>query len=117
MSSQDFLAALKADEDVEYWGMHGEEVMIRCAKRGLVTLLTLAEIAAHTWRALKLMFIGGRRPDNMLHVTRIVGYNSFTRTWNRSKLAELRDRHRGVYALPEYTQGEGGARCQKTARG
>ena len=32
-------------------------------------------------------------------VTRIVGYFSRVSNWNKSKLAELRDRHRGNYSL------------------
>ena len=37
----------------------------------------------------------------MTHVTRIVGYYSQLQNWNRSKLAELRDRHKGDYSVPE----------------
>ena len=33
-------------------------------------------------------------------ITRIVGYFSRINNWNKSKLAELRDRHRGDYMVP-----------------
>lgn len=43
-----------------------------------------------------------KRPASvMTHISRVVGYYSMIRNWNGSKLAELRDRHRGSYALPE----------------
>jgi ribonucleoside-triphosphate reductase len=32
-------------------------------------------------------------------ITRIVGYFSRIANWNKSKLGELRDRHRGNYAV------------------
>jgi hypothetical protein len=35
----------------------------------------------------------------MTHVTRIVGYFSQLQNWNRSKIAELRDRQKGNYSL------------------
>ena len=47
------------------------------------------------------MLTGKREAHVMIHLTRIVGYFSRVQNWNRSKLAELRDRHRGDYAPPE----------------
>jgi hypothetical protein len=57
-------------------------------------------ICAHSWETLEAVLLGRRRPQVMSHVTRIVGYYSNLRSWNRSKLAELRDRHRGNYGVP-----------------
>jgi ribonucleoside-triphosphate reductase (formate) len=46
-------------------------------------------------------------------ITRIVGYFSRVNNWNKSKLGELRDRHRGSYALapaePENSEMAGAA--------
>lgn len=47
---------------------------------------------------------GQRPPQVMKGVTRIVGYYSFTYAWNKSKLAELMDRKRGNYTVPETPQ-------------
>lgn len=37
-------------------------------------------------------------------VTRIVGYYSRTSNWNKSKLGELKDRHRGNYLVGEHNE-------------
>ncbi len=57
-------------------------------------------IGAHSWQILEDVLLGRRRPEVMSHITRIVGYYSQLRGWNRSKLAELRDRHEGNYSVP-----------------
>jgi hypothetical protein len=45
--------------------------------------------------------MGRKEGRIMLHMTRIVGYYAYTAAWNKSKLAELRDRHQGDYSVPE----------------
>lgn len=45
---------------------------------------------------LKQLIINGR---DVLHVTRVVGYFSATRNWNKSKIGELGDRHKGNYGI------------------
>ncbi len=37
--------------------------------------------------------------DKLYGITRIVGYYSRTSNWNKSKLGELKDRHRGDYSV------------------
>ena len=37
--------------------------------------------------------------QNVYGITRIVGYFSRINNWNKSKLGELRDRHRGNYSV------------------
>lgn len=41
----------------------------------------------------------------VLGVTRIVGYYSRVTNWNRSKIGELRDRHKGNYGVSPVMQG------------
>lgn len=57
-------------------------------------------IRAHSWETLVAVLTGKRRPAVMRHITRIVGYYSSMRNWNPSKIAELRDRHKGDYGVP-----------------
>jgi len=52
------------------------------------------------------LFLGQRDPNVMLWITRIIGYFSFVKNrvefgWNPSKLAELADRHKGDYSVPD----------------
>ncbi|HCN19095.1 MAG: hypothetical protein A3C38_06330 [Planctomycetes bacterium RIFCSPHIGHO2_02_FULL_50_42] len=37
--------------------------------------------------------------EKLYGITRIVGYYSRTSNWNKSKIGELRDRHRGDYSV------------------
>jgi hypothetical protein len=58
-----------------------------------------ASIREHSWDTLQAVFTGKRSAEVMQKQTRIVGYYSNLRNWNPSKLAELRDRHRGNYEV------------------
>ncbi|HXH62003.1 MAG TPA: hypothetical protein VNI20_11675 [Fimbriimonadaceae bacterium] len=51
------------------------------------------------WEDYERMLLGERYPRVMTHMTRIVGYYSEMQNWNRSKLAELKDRQKGDYAV------------------
>jgi hypothetical protein len=111
MDGRSFWDSVHADKRLEYLGaVEGETpaedaviVRSRPEKRTmpLVFSLAISAIGDHSWDEILSVFLGERRPDVMLHVTRIVGYYSFVRSWNRSKQAELRDRHKGNYVVPE----------------
>ena len=61
-------------------------------------------VEAHDWETLRAVLLGLRHARELVHVSRIVGYFSRIENWNRSKIAELRARHRGNYtvqAVPE----------------
>ena len=77
------------------------EVFVRHGPSGVARALPVSEVLAHTWEDLEAVLTGRRDATIMIHMARIVGYYSQVRNWNRSKLAELRDRHRGDYALAE----------------
>ena len=62
--------------------------------------LSARAILSATWEDLEGVLTGRRDPQVMIHLTRIVGYYSRVQNWNRSKLAELDDRHKGNYAFP-----------------
>lgn len=60
---------------------------------------------------------------NLHGVTRIVGYYSRVSNWNKSKIGELHDRHRGNYAVDPCMQGDGyishdyvGGKCIKCGK-
>lgn len=63
--------------------------------------LEITSILQAKWSLLVEVLTWRREPRVLTHVARIVGYFSFLQSWNRSKLAELRDRHKGEYALPK----------------
>jgi hypothetical protein len=61
----------------------------------------VATVLGHPWEELEAAILGARPLRIMTHLTRIVGYFSQVQNWNRSKLAELQDRHGGRYGLGE----------------
>jgi len=69
--------------------------------------LPIASIKEHSWNDLEAVLTVKRPPQIMKHMTRIVGYYSELQNWNPSKIAELKDRHKGNYSVPE-----GGQRLQ-----
>lgn len=63
--------------------------------------VTIAGIKEASWEDLEAVFMNQRSPTVMTHVTRIVGYYSQLQNWNKSKIAELHDRHKGDYGVSE----------------
>ena len=53
------------------------------------------------WEVLKNILTSKREPRMLRHMTRIVGYYSQVGNWNKSKLGELKARHKGNYSVPK----------------
>jgi len=69
---------------------------IRCERWDTKVHLTDEAIKDNDWSSLNRGIIQGK---DVYHVTRVVGYYSRVHNWNKSKLGELKDRHKGTYAL------------------
>lgn len=106
MIGRDFYDRVNADEELEYLGVAYHEgdgvvaVRYRGEWRGLVWLLAPAAILANDWEDLREVLTLVREAKILRWQARIVGYYSNVANWNRSKVGELRDRHRGDYGLP-----------------
>ena len=61
--------------------------------------IPISTIIDNTWDDLFAVITVKRPAFIMEHITRIVGYYSNLENWNRSKIAELADRHKGIYGL------------------
>jgi hypothetical protein len=107
MDGREFYSRVQEHEGLEWLGSRAgatpteDEVIIQFKRTGAKFAVSLAAIGDHSWDELFAVLSGQRSPRVMTHLTRIVGYYSQLHNWNRSKLAELRDRHRGNYSLPE----------------
>ena len=107
MDGRDFFRRVREHPELEWLGAHRggtraeDEVFVCHPRAGAKFALAVECILEHSWEDLEAVLTGAREPRIMTHVTRIVGYFSQLRNWNRSKIAELRDRHRGEYGLPE----------------
>ena len=106
MRGGDFYERIEANEDLEWLGVREDEVsrggeaLVRHGPSGRRYALPASAIMEHSWAELEAVLSGGREAHIMTHLTRIVGYFSRIENWNRSKLAELRDRHKGDYVPP-----------------
>lgn len=76
-------------------------ITVEDTKSGLVTVLPAEAIEKAEWSLLEDILIGNREPEVLYHMTRVVGYYSRVENWNKSKIGELKDRHRGTYALAD----------------
>lgn len=102
MSHADCLAAIRNEEGLalEYQSESGLIVWgrnlagFRCA-----WAIPRDALEGASWQQLRGVLVGEREAKIMRHVTRVVGYWSNIRNWNRSKRRELRDRHKGDYAV------------------
>jgi len=102
MNPVDFYNNIVAHRDLHVAGGDElrDEVFVRHGPSGVARALPVAEVLAHPWGEIEAVLTGTRAPGIMIRLSRIVGYYSRINNWNRSKLAELRDRHGGDYAVP-----------------
>lgn len=105
MTGRDFFDNVQKHDGLDWLGVRevssGEDEALVCHKEsGIKHAITVSSILDHTWQELSDVMLGRREPRVMIHLTRIVGYYSRVQNWNRSKLAELADRHKGNYTCP-----------------
>jgi hypothetical protein len=74
-------------------------VIVAHGKSGLTTKLPIAAIEKADWEIILDVLTGKREPLALQHMTRVVGYFSRVENWNQSKIGELKDRHKGNYAV------------------
>ena len=93
MNKKDFISEILA---IGYeWAEHEHEGIEGIAIRKGDTKLFISDdgIETQDWDKIK------KGIPNLTHMTRIVGYYSRVNNWNKSKLGELKDRHKGDYGI------------------
>ena len=110
MRGKDFYDRIQTDPRFDWRGSTegdtaaDDVVFVGCPKAGQFGLrfsIAVDAIAKHDWREFEGILLGVRQPDLMEHMSRIVGYFSDMKHWNRSKIAELHDRRKGDYGVTE----------------
>ena len=107
MDGHDFYTRICNHGGFEWLGVRdgktpeNDEVLIQYKKTGAKFAVAVSAILDESWDTMLSVLSGKRSPRVMTHLTRIVGYYSQVHNWNRSKLAELRDRQKGNYGLQE----------------
>jgi len=56
-------------------------------------------IESASWENVRDVLTGEKDPIQLYHWTRVVGYYSRVDNWNKSKIGELKDRHKGSYSI------------------
>ena len=75
----------------------------------------VAAVLQNDWNVIEEILTGQRQPLVLEHMTRIVGYYSKVKNWNRSKLGELRDRQAGDYSITGSAPKPHAERCPEPA--
>jgi hypothetical protein len=88
------LEAQEADPRLENSVSLPDRIAVR--SNGVIFEIAIRSLLEQPWEELESMLTFKRDARLLIHETRIVGYYSQTRNWNRSKLAELADRRRAV---------------------
>jgi len=107
MDGKKFYKRIEEDGRFAWMGCHKEPkpeddyVVLANKLNGSVFRVCVNAILENDWTTIEDVLLCKRPPTVMRHLSRIVGYYSFTYAWNKSKLAELLDRRKGQYTLPE----------------
>jgi len=92
-----FWDAVHAEDGLTWLGVRGEEVLVRGPLHAFA--LTPATIWKEDWESLRDVLLERRPPIVLTMMSRVVGYFSNQKNWNRSKLAEGADRRKGNYIV------------------
>jgi hypothetical protein len=106
MTKREFLDGI-SNHTTLHWaegGPRDDRIYVVCLPGDGVKLkweIDPADILSHSWAIVEQVLIGARSPKIIRNITRIVGYYSYEDHWNKSKIAELNDRRKGEYVVPE----------------
>lgn len=107
MDGKGFFEEIGSHPELEWLGVKESDsaaeskVFVSHRPSGARYAVALSTVLEGDWRELEAVLTGRRQPSIMTHLSRVVGYFSQVKNWNRSKLAELRDRRKGSYVLPK----------------
>ena len=90
---------VEKDAELRGLGVDGDVMLIGNILNSIVTGVHINNLDGIKWDDLRSIIVGEREPKALKHMSRIIGYFSNHENWNNSKLAELKDRHEGNYAI------------------
>ena len=105
MKPVEFFEAVQRDQDLKgvaicpFNGTGEMAFVVEHVPSGYQTKIPFATVEKCDWQDIRQVIAGQREPNVLYHMSRIVGYYSRIENWNRSKIGELRDRHRGNYQV------------------
>lgn len=103
MTISEVVALVEGHEALEGVGIHNDLgkpcLMVKHAPTGQVTQLPVEALEKIDEKTLLAVLLCEREPAVLQHMSRVVGYFSRIQNWNKSKVGELKDRHKGNYAI------------------
>jgi hypothetical protein len=105
MMFNEFWAAMEAAKEIEIAeAVEGntpsqDALVVRNTRTRRYYRISIPTIKDMRMEELISVLKGEREPNELVTITRIVGYYSRTDNWNKSKLSELEDRRKGNYAI------------------
>ena len=100
MDGKRFIERLDNTDGLEFVGVTDDDCVV-IKTRGGTLALHRDVILERDEEEIFAVLEGKREPQVLKVMTRIVGYFSAVHNWNSSKHAELKDRHKGNYVLPD----------------
>ena len=97
MTDREFVALMESRNDLTYKELDGEYSVLHSS--GVVTTIPMSSLSDISLDTLISILTGELEPTVLHHMTRVVGYYSRIDNWNKSKQGELKDRHKGDYAI------------------
>ena len=104
MELQDFYNSVEKNKDLRGVGVEKDEsgrgfIIIEHKPSKMMTKIPAQAIEKAEWNDIQSVLTCERDPVVLQHITRVVGYFSRINNWNTSKIGELKDRHKGQYAV------------------
>lgn len=94
-----FFEEVEKSDKINGLGVDGDNCVVQNTIDGLKYMIPVSTINDNDWDTLNGVIMGTRQAQTLDHITRIVGYFSKTKNWNKSKIGELADRREGDYSV------------------
>jgi hypothetical protein len=103
MTLSDFFQHIESSPELKGLGIEQgtDHLVILHSSSGNVTVLSMNCVQDNEWELLNDVLCFRKEPHILTHFTRVVGYFSRVENWNKSKVGELKDRHKGEYGIKE----------------
>lgn len=101
MTVDEVRGIIDENEELEMFVDQKENLIVSNSKTGRFYRIASASVGDLEVKELRAFLMGEREAQELITITRVIGYYSQVQNWNRSKVAELADRRKGTYALSE----------------
>ena len=100
MKVQEFAIEIEKDKDLAILAFDDKKdcFVVKNSELDEIYECTFDAVCSHSWFNIRRVLYGGDA-EILKRMTRIVGYFSQVKNWNKSKIGELKDRQAGNYNI------------------